>query len=534
MLGLDLSPAGQARQPRGSLPLANFFRSGGGSAVAIASGLDGGLSIWSEVGPQHAACLLLDNADPTTRLSWRETLIAELRNVYPIGAFVLSGSWSKLQSSGSGLSGSYTGNRAISTTSTTAYAEVTVSRAQTYDLWVHYTGRTSGGYMRVDIDGAQALVNEIDDPAGLGFKAFATYTPTDLQRRQTIKVASGLTGIHTVSLRVGGVASPGGNTIIAEAVSTSATLSDPNIMPPLWQPNTVYEMGDEVQFGGTFYAARANGPSGTAGPTHTNGIASDGALDWRADFRPTYPEFVAIDYASEREYALRFAVAGADSEVGGQTHGNEALTARSIMLDGGAWTPVTTGNGLSVGQNLSIVEDTTWQTQAGTEMGDCRLTRLITAAGISHDVRVTMTGPQADLEWFYAGMLPLVHWDGESRSTVFDDFSALDAIDVSFSAFTGTNPPNVPFDGQTRLGASGHVMGAPIRYGIEAGAVAIAGNILAPFDAFLRPNIDGRSASGSLDWIAKAYIGADLEGGVSLQSGDTLAFYNRHVIGVAS
>ena len=532
MLGFELSPVGQTGQPRGILPLADFFRPNGGTSVAIAAGLNGGLSLWSEVGPRHAACLLLDNTDPATRLSWRETLIAELRNVYPIGAFTLTGSWSQLQSSGSGLGGSYTGNRAVSTSATTATAEVTVSRAATYDLWVHFTGRTSGGYMRVDIDGAQTLVNEIDTPAGLGFKAFTTYTPTDLQRRQTIKVASGLTGTHTVALRLGGAAVPGGNAIIPEAVSTSATLADPHILPPLWQPGTTYEMGDEVQFGGTFYAARGNGPSGTLGPLHTSGIATDGALDWRADFRPTYPEFVAIDYASEREYALRFAVAAADSEVGGQTHGNERLDARTILLDGAPWSAKTTGNGLSLGQTLAIVEETTWQTQAGSDVADCRLTRQVMPAGINHDVRVTMTGPQADLEWFYAGMLPLVHWDAESGTTVFDQLDAPETTQVNFTDYTGTNPPNIPFDGQTRLGASGSVLGQPIRYGFAAGSIATTGNALAAFSSFLRPNLDGRTASGSLDWTAKAYVAANLDGGVALQSGDALAFFNRHVIAV--
>ncbi|MEM8537374.1 MAG: hypothetical protein AAGF56_05880, partial [Pseudomonadota bacterium] len=203
MIGLALTPGQANAGPLSVDPFAVYFASGGGQNVAIADGLDGGLNIWTEISPTHAACMRLDNDDPTQRFSWRETLIAELRNVFPVGALTLSGSWNQLQSSGSGLAGSYTGNRAISTGSVSATASVTVSRAKTYDVWVHYTGRTSGGYIRVDIDGGQALVNEIDDPAGLGFKAFSSYSPTDLQRRQSVKVASGLSGVHNVTVSFG-------------------------------------------------------------------------------------------------------------------------------------------------------------------------------------------------------------------------------------------------------------------------------------------------------------------------------------------
>lgn len=529
MIGLELSPGHNLGARAGALPLAAFFRAGGGRHVAVAAGPDDGLTLWTEVGQNHAACLRLDNNDPSTRYSWRETLIAELRNIYAVGEMALTGSWSQLQSSGSGLAGSYTGNRAISTSSLTAKAAVTVDRVAPYDVWVHYTGRTNGAYLRVDIDGAQTLVNEIGDPDGLGFKAFPTYHANDLTRRQSVKVASGLTGSHLVEVSVGGVASPGGNAIMLEAIAISGDLSDPRVLPPLWTPNTSYGMGDEVQWGGVFYAARANGVSGTVPPTHGGGIASDGALDWRADNRPTYPQFVAIDYASEREYALRFDVDGAFTELGGQTHGNEALVARNVMLDGAAWTPATTGNGLGVGAQLTLTEDLNWQTQAGAPLGNCQLVRSIAPGSVRHDVAVTATGPQADVAWFYAGMLPMVHWDGESATTVVATLDAHDAT-VTLADHAGVNPPNIDFAGASRLGLTGSVMGRDLFYGHEAGAVPGAGNVLDQFNAFLRPNLNARTASGGLDWAAKAYVQADNGAGLSFGSGDVIRFFNRHVM----
>ncbi len=533
MIGLELSPGQTHGGLRGDpQPLSAFFGSGGGQRVALAKGVDGGISVWTEVAPSYAACLRLDNDDPATRLSWRETLITELRNIYPVGAMTLTGSWSKLQSSGSGLSGSYTGNRAVSTSSLTAMAEVTVDRAATYDLWIHYTGRISGGYVKIEIDGAQTLVNEIDDPAGLGFKAFSSYTATDLQRRQSILVASGLTESHTVQISSGGTATPGGNAILIEAVAISGSLADPYVLPPLWQPNTTYEMGDEVCFGGTYYSARGNGDSGTVGPIHTSGIASDGVLDWRADKRPTYPRFVKIDYPSEREYAVRFSVDSAPTEVGGQTHGNEALVNRSLLLDGTPWVPSSVGAGLSVGSQIAIVEDTIWQKQAGGDVADCRLTRGITAGSIRHDVQVTGTGPDAVVEWFYAGMLPMVRWNGESGTTVIDTVSAAGGSVATLSDHSGMNPTNVTFNDAHHLGLSGQVDGVTLTYGHEVDVLPVVGNVIGQFDAFLRPNLDAMTESGSLDWIAKAYIEASAEGGITLGNGDVLAFYNRHVLAI--
>ncbi|MDP5084682.1 MAG: hypothetical protein NWQ23_04615 [Yoonia sp.] len=532
MIGFELSPGRTGGRPPSAAPLAAFFRQGGGTHVGLAQAPNGGLAVWTEVGAEHAARLRFDNDNAGTRYSWRETVVANLRNVYPVGRMALTGSWSQQQTSGSGRSGSYTGNRAISTSSTGAIAAVTVDRAATYDLWINYTGRTSGAYVRVEIDGSQDLVNEIGDPAALGFKAFSTYTPSDLQRRQSIKVASGLSGAHEITLTLGGAASPGGNTIMIEAVSISGSLQDPHILPPLWTPATTYQMGDEVQFGGTFYAARANGVSGTTGPLHTSGIASDGNLDWRADNRPTYPEFVAIDYPSEREYAIRFAVGGVVTELGGQTHGHEVLDARSISLDGLAWVPQTTGSGLSVGAQIAIAEDTTWQTGAGVAVASCQLIRSVVPGSVNHAVVVTGTGAQMDVEWFYPGMLPMVRWDGEGQTTVVDSIAAPAAIAVNLADFAGQMPSNIDFPGATRLGLSAQVNGALLTYGHEAGAQGSATVALGALSAFLRPNLDGRSESGNDDWVAKAYIAPDTSSGLVFGNGDVVSFFNRHVMSV--
>ncbi len=529
MIGLELSPR-QGQRTGAPLPLAAFFAAGGGQSVALAEGAGDNLSVWTEIGPHHAAWMRFDGADTTTRYSWRETLVMELRNIYAVGEMALFGSWSRLQSSGSGLSGSYTGNRAVSTSSLTASASVTVDRAAPYDVWIHYTGRTNGGYCRVDIDGSQTLVNEIDDPAGLGFKAFPTYSAVDLQRRRAVKVASGLTGPHDITFACAGAASPGGNAILIEAVAITGALSDPRILPPLWQPGTTYEMGDEVQFGGVFYSARGDGPSGTDGPTHSGGIASDGALDWRADDRSTYPIFVAVDYPSEREYAARFDISGTATEIGGQTHGNELLQSRVITLDGQPWVPATTGNGLSVGSQIEFVETMQWQTGAGTPVADCQLNRSITPGAIVHGTTLLGLGPVAAFEWLYAGMVPMVGWDGESRSSVVTTFELPGTAPVTLADYEGVNPPNLNFADAQRIGITAPLDTGTLIYGHEAGPLAISGNVVNQFDTFLRPNLNATASGGSLDWQAKAYVTGNANGGLTLGGGESLGFFSRHVL----
>ena len=531
MIGLELSPA-HAPRTAAPDPLAAFFARFKGAHVALAAGPQNGLNIWTETGPDTAACLRLDGVNTATRLSWRETLTCTLRKIYPVAAFALSAGWAQLQTSGSGLAGSYVGNRAVSSSSSAAVATIAVDRAKPYDLWVYFTGRTSGSYCRVAIDGAQTLVNAISDPANLGFKAFSTYTPTDMLRRRAIRVATGLTGPHVVTLSHGGAATPGGTTLMVEAVGLTADLSDDGVLPPVWQAGRVYVMGDEVQWLGTFYAARANGISGATAPTHLTGIAGDGGLDWRADNRPTYPQFQAVDYPSEREYAARVVVAGAVTEIGGQTHGNDALVSRQITLDAAPFVPLSTGTGLRLGAAIAITEDTIWRHGTGGDIGACRLQRRITPGAVRHDVQVTATGPDVQFEWLYIGMLPMVHWDGESAAIAFQTLHSPEGAVVTLGDYAGQLPPDVSLGHATRLGLTGAGVTGTLRYGCRAEVAATPGNLLAQTTAFLRPNIDARQAAGSVDWTAKAYVAAQLPVGVSLQAGDVIGFSSTHMLAI--
>ncbi|MBT0957782.1 hypothetical protein IV417_10305 [Alphaproteobacteria bacterium KMM 3653] len=510
-------------------PLAAYFRPGSGTRVGLQAASEGALHVWTEVADGLALCCRYDADDPTSRYSWRETRAVPLRKVYPVADLTLTGSWGQLQSSGSGLLESYTGNRAISASSTAASASVTVDRAAPYDLFIIYTGRTSGGFARVDIDGAQTLVNEIGDPADLGFKAFSTYHSTNLTRRLVMRVASGLTGSHTITVTPGGSASPGGNTVQLEAVAITGGLDDSRIQPPFWEPEITYAAGQEVQHNGIFYAARSNGPSGTAPPTHGNGIASDGAMEWRADVRSTYHDFSTLDYASEREYAARIEVGGQTVEYGGQTHGGEALQSRSITLDGAPWTPATTGTGITAGAAIDMTETSQWGHPTAGALADCTLTRRILPGQIYQDVTITPLQTLPTPEWFYPAMLPFVRWDGETKSDVLIHLHDGNSV-IDLDTYAGQSAPDVTLSSPKSLGLDVTAPVGGFAWGFACGFGTDPVNGLKSVTGFLRPNIGGQSSGTGSDWQVKGYVRAD---DITLASGQPVRMWSRQTISLA-
>ncbi|WP_342068695.1 hypothetical protein [Yoonia algicola] len=115
---------------------------------------------------------------------------------------------------------------------------------------------------------------------------------------------------------------------------------------------------------------------------------------------------------------------------------------------------------------------------------------------------------------------------------MIETLTSANGIVVSPADYAGQTDDLVPFPAASKLGLTGVTPLVSFVYGHEAGALPVAGNRLDQFDAFVLPNIEGRTASGSTDWPAKAYISANLDGGLTLQDGDILQFFNRHVISV--
>jgi hypothetical protein len=505
----------------------NALRHGGAAPMdaGISRASSGGLYIWLQ--PDDGKCVraLLSSPDATQRMSWRRTDFANLRSVYTVGEMTSSGAWGQLHTSGGAYSGSYVGNRARNTVDAGAYLETSVSRVHSkkYDLWVAYTKRTAGAFCRVDIDGSQDLVNEISDPSGLGFKAFSTAGPVDLVRMQWIKVASGLTGEHSVRVAHGG--SDAGVNLIIEAVGITADISDPRINPPEWLPSTSYTIGDEVQHGGVYYACRATGTSGVVGPTHLSGIGSDGLMDWRADYKTTYQRWVTVDYISEREYAVRIKKT-ATAEVGGQTHLNDTLLSRSIFADGVPWSESSPFSAITVAKKITLQESTIWGHPDDATLAECVLYRTVGSASISHRAEVQFTTDGAEMGWSYPAMMPFVSYDGELAERCFTEITPLGYPVIDLDSYDGASNPNVTIGPVYSCSVSGVIDGSPIEYRCTVSPESV--NSYEDGAFFVRPNVSGGTTSGPADWTAKNYFARQVVGAEIFSGDEFVVFESTH------
>jgi hypothetical protein len=149
-------------------------------------------------------------------------------------------------------------------------------------------------------------------------------------------------------------------------------------------------------------------------------------------------------------------------------------------------------------------------------------------------VQVDIVAASMNVEWFYVGMLPFVRWEGETATTVVDTLTSEGETVVTLADYAGQTDAQVDFPQNRHLGLTGATAQIDFIYGHEAGALPIANNKLGQFDAFVLPNVDARTAGGSQDWPAKAYICASPQTGLTLESGDIAHFFNRHVISVVN
>ena len=134
-------------------------------------------------------------------------------------------------------------------------------------------------------------------------------------------------------------------------------------------------------------------------------------------------------------------------------------------------------------------------------------------------------------DWLYLGMLPFVHWDGESGALAVEQVAGPAGL-ISIGDLAGTSPAQISLGATARLGLVGRALTGDLRYGCQVVATGIAGNLVGPVSTFPRPNIEASAAAGPLDWTAKAYFAADLPAGTVMQAGDVIGFSSHHVLAV--
>lgn len=206
-------------------------------------------------------------------------------------------------------------------------------------LYVVYTGRTSGNFVNVTINGSTDLVDLPDD--GSGNKYFDSYNSTDLTHKLKAVIAEDLPqGNYTVRLTVSSSknANSSGGRFIFQALAWEAAPWEPETNAPQWESGHAYLDDELVQNEGKFYYAGAAGTSGSTAPTHSEGTESDGSLDWVFTSTSSYTlnDQALQSAGSQLEYAGIIKPSGASSgeDFGGAIHGNETFVSETFRVDG--------------------------------------------------------------------------------------------------------------------------------------------------------------------------------------------------------
>jgi len=300
------------------------------------------------------------------------------------------------------------------------------------DVYVYFTGKTSGGHVKVEVDGASTLV-EPSLPTESGYSYFNAYTPTDNFYKRCIKVASNIpAGEHTLTLTVTNIKDTASSgyafyfTGIAIVSDTKGLPSGTDVRGKVWVADTAYSQFDHIEVEGRCYSCSTAGTTGTTTPTHTSGVAVDGTAAWTYITYSTYLD----DYynqiqasGSQLEYAYWYTPAGATTseDVGGITHGNESLHSVAITVDGVAVDPSigewVNGNNITVTQVVHTTHSETGTTDNVTttlihEFTDAKM-------NIKHSHLFNVAATIGD--YFYTAMWPILHWGAGFYKYCFDN-----------------------------------------------------------------------------------------------------------------
>lgn len=500
------------------------------------------LSVWTEMKRGVWARVRYDNDDPTLSLSRKTIHVIPTLALLKATGMTQTGAWNTpTTTSTTGSTQRHVGNSAIATATAGRKLTQTLTPydGQAYDLYISRTFRTAGGFCKVSIDGAQTLVNEIGDPQSLGFKAISCYGPVDNTRRQYIKVASGLTGAHTLELEcVAGVptgsSASGTGTVTIEAALISSDLADARTYPAHWASGQTIAIGDEREYGGRYYCSTTTGTTGATPPTHTTSTASDGGVTWSAAgliYASGWIDVRDVDFASEVEEAIVSLVYNSVSyDIGGQTHGNEFQSNRVIEVDDIAWTWNDAAI-LTFGTKIDITEDIAWRTAiAGTTLASGTRLTTITAGKFADNKTVTVApGINFTIASAYGAMLPLTRWDGFWGRETFTQLRLANGTSYNFDDYAQGAVQNLGLIYSAAVSGSMGIAGNVVE-AVYCFPVSVNGYIQSGSQAFCNMKQDNVPVppSGSTDWTAKVYFGRANAVAEAIVPGQVLQFASEH------
>ena len=384
--------------------------------------------VWLPMVGRYWAEIEVSRLSTGVPFNWQGTYFKQVLGYIPArstGTHVYTGSWATDTASTaleSQSSTAYLDGRAQQSITQGDYVEITYSGGG--DIFVIFTGRNSGDFVNVLLNGSQDFLTLPRDGSGNAY--FDSYTSVDLQHRQVVQIASGVPdGNHTIRLTNSTNKNPAstGGRYVHNALSFLGKDTGPwlpSTDAPKWASGQTVLKSQVRKWLGNYYYAAADGTTGANPPVHTSGSVSDGGVTWvhRAESGYELPSHQFQAAGSQLEYAYEIKPAGAASkeDVGGRLHGNETQTSASwragaayITLEDNSW---------AVGDSIGIKEtiDVTHSEIGGgsTVIVNTVLNRDFNKSGATVRHRHSLL-LDAELGYFYSHMWPLLHYSAAQQ-----------------------------------------------------------------------------------------------------------------------
>ncbi len=472
----------------------------------------------------------LDSQGNPLPYGWSQTDIVDFTESYVWGdaGLTSSGSSGALTSTDPSP---YIGHRALQLLAVGAYVELSLQVNQAgANVYLNFSGRTTGNIVNVTIDGSTALVNEAT--------TVDTYTPVDLTHRQSVLVASNLPAKSTpylIRFTVSASKNPSsgaGDRFIFNAVTLDGgEFGNPwstQVRPKPWTASTAVSLWEErIGRSGRVYVATVAGTTGTTAPSHSSGTATDGTVTWTyiasSSFTSRTQTARLQAEGSQLEYAYEFRKTGDNNyqDVGGNLHGNEYLTGLRIYSDG-ALRNVSIGQYL-VGNNIQFVQDiyAYYGTLPTVEhLANTTLTHSISGGRVvvSHQSEFKLDG---NFGYHYPAMWPVIYYLALDARTTFDQMELKQTGRINLIDYAGQNNPFVGGTTDLQMMAIGSIykpvgtQGSPTTTGGEYHVIAtlkvsdysVGDYIYGTRLASIAPNIaTSTEPSGGSSWVSKMYF----------------------------
>lgn len=246
--------------------------------------------VWTPLGGRYWLDMEISREDQGLPWNWRGGWVRQVlgMNAQADGGHAYTGDWANNAGTEYNLVTAsptgYIGGRAKQAVKSGEI--VTITHDGGGDLFVVFTGRTSGAHVYVTLDGGTDYLVLPDD--GAGNRYFDSYTPVDLSNRQIVQIASGVpAGSHEIVLTVANTRNPANTTGYRYIHNALAFLSNdtgpwsPSIDAPRWKSGEEVMNRQVRSHNGQYYYADIPGASFTgsiSGTTMTVTAVSDGTI----------------------------------------------------------------------------------------------------------------------------------------------------------------------------------------------------------------------------------------------------------------